>query len=133
MKLEDQVISLELAKKLKELGVKQESLFVWYVKLVIPVIIYLPTVARNKEDDETASAFTVAELGEMLPLGFQSYKIPSGNWECDSEMPKYSQGRDRLVTRDFTEADARAKMLIHLIEKGFVKPEGRGSEVEMDL
>ena len=29
MKLEDQVVSLELAKKLKELGVKQESLFYW--------------------------------------------------------------------------------------------------------
>lgn len=29
MKLESQVVSLELAKKLKELGVKQESLFQW--------------------------------------------------------------------------------------------------------
>ena len=29
MKLEDQVCSLELAKKLKELGVKQDSLFYW--------------------------------------------------------------------------------------------------------
>lgn len=29
MKLEDQVVSLELAKKLKELGYKQESLFYW--------------------------------------------------------------------------------------------------------
>jgi len=29
MKLEDQVCSLELAKRLKELGVEQESLFYW--------------------------------------------------------------------------------------------------------
>ena len=30
MKLEQQVVSLELAKKLKELGVKQDSLFYWW-------------------------------------------------------------------------------------------------------
>ena len=29
MKIESQVCSLELAKKLKELGVKQESLYYW--------------------------------------------------------------------------------------------------------
>ena len=29
MKLENQVVSLEIAKSLKELGVKQESLFYW--------------------------------------------------------------------------------------------------------
>lgn len=29
MKLEQQVVSLELAKQLKELGVKQDSLFYW--------------------------------------------------------------------------------------------------------
>lgn len=30
MELKDQVVSLELARKLKELGVKQESLYSWY-------------------------------------------------------------------------------------------------------
>lgn len=30
MKLEDQCVSLEIAKKLKEVGVKQESLFCWW-------------------------------------------------------------------------------------------------------
>lgn len=30
MKLEDQVINLKLAEKLKELGLEQESLFYWY-------------------------------------------------------------------------------------------------------
>ena len=30
MKLEDQVVSLDLAKRLKELGVRQESFWAWY-------------------------------------------------------------------------------------------------------
>ena len=36
MKLKDQVTSLELAKKLKELGVKQNSFFNWYQDLDEP-------------------------------------------------------------------------------------------------
>ena len=42
MKLEDQCISLELAKRLKELGAKQESLFYWiHRRLSIHLSIYL--------------------------------------------------------------------------------------------
>jgi hypothetical protein len=36
MPLENQVVSLELAKKLKELGMKQESLFYWCGNRVHP-------------------------------------------------------------------------------------------------
>lgn len=78
MELEKQVCSLALAKKLKELGVKQDSLFWWH-----PIPKILPdsggTVVSNGYDISYAetgrffgsgakiSAFTVAELGEMLP------------------------------------------------------------------
>lgn len=71
MKSEDQVISLELAKKMKELGFEQESYFYWqgylysgkYVELVDggPEVI--------EDDYDYISAYTVAELGEMLPEG----------------------------------------------------------------
>lgn len=74
MKLKDQVVSLELAKKLKELGVKQESLFYWSFGDVYEegkeewCVNYRSKVTkRNGVDLEWYAAFTVAELGEMLP------------------------------------------------------------------
>ena len=73
MELEQQVCSLELAKKLKELGVKQESL--WYWNMITkefkdyegksPIIAC--EIYSNSRLWENFSAFTVAELGEMLP------------------------------------------------------------------
>ena len=57
------------------------------------------------------AAFTVAVLGEMLPEGYGSFRNPYG-WVCDSD-------EDPSEMAD-TEADARAKMLIYLIEKHLV-------------
>src|ERR1700676_787072 len=63
MKIEDQVISLELSKKLKELGVKQESLFNWhfYNEWCIEL--------SNKGEyfSESYSAFTAQEIVNTLP------------------------------------------------------------------
>lgn len=72
MELKDQVCNLELSKKLKELRVKQNSLW-WWVTSSQPsgqmvtdnMILYL---ARDKGAKyPMCSAFTVAELGEILP------------------------------------------------------------------
>lgn len=54
MKLEDQVCSLELAKRLKELGVKQNSALVWYKDNEIR--------RRGEMLGTYLAAFTVAEL-----------------------------------------------------------------------
>ena len=77
MKLEEQVCSLELAKRLKELGVKQESLFRWTHALAWSKSTDgRKTPGRGKDYVEYGNAkahkdfiaaFTVAELGEMLP------------------------------------------------------------------
>jgi hypothetical protein len=81
MELKDQVVSLELAQKLKELGVKQESLFYWLEHYVGPAsragntpMPPKPKVIDAKNAHKilsynkfTYAAFTVAELGEMLP------------------------------------------------------------------
>lgn len=117
MKIEKQVCSLELSKRLKELGVEQDSLYYWHndKAIVNPNTFY--GVRREKH---ICSAFTVAELGEMLPYKFYSTR-DSGwrekdkdRWHCHP-VP-VSRGRLDLSKCADTEANVRAKMLIHLIE-----------------
>ena len=64
MKLEEQVCSLELAKKLKELGVKQDGYFSW--ELIYKKWEIRPDCCYEDLDNVMVSAFTVAELGEIL-------------------------------------------------------------------
>jgi hypothetical protein len=67
MKIEAQVTSLELSMILKELGVKQKSLFYWYTSE--SGVAHLENKpSNNKELWDSCSAFTIAELGEMLPV-----------------------------------------------------------------
>lgn len=115
MQLEEQVCSLELAKRLKELGVKQESVFSWRVptgrdKIPKPLadeeirLVYL-WHEYQKELWDTYSAFTVAELGEMLRP-----HLKKSIWLADI--------RDAMEQATYMEdeSDARAKMLIYLLE-----------------
>lgn len=131
MTLEQQVTSLEIAKRLKELGVKQESLFVWMQ----------PYEDRDWEiyydykssSDIYYSAFTVAELGEMLPdyilrgkgennsffqfdfdKGGRKYDVRYAHWIEDNQL------ETDFEVRGSTEADARGKMLIYLLENKLI-------------
>jgi hypothetical protein len=72
MNIQDQVCSLELAKRLKELGVKQNSYFVWF-KLIDKDSFDLAEKWQidDAERFEEISAFTACELGEMLPCRFK--------------------------------------------------------------
>lgn len=125
MRLENQVCSLELAKKFKELGIKQESDFYW-CQLASNVIKVFCSLCREHRDfgsyNKLYSAFTVAELGEMLPEAFFWENMTQVGLHCG----KYSGGwhvyyktaSKRIhYEDDKTEADARAKMLVYLIEK----------------
>ena len=125
MKLENQVCSLELAKKLKELEVKQNSLFYW-----IDVfenmegneecwqIHHISWLEKEKESYHVTSAFTCGELGEMLPNSIDKFvmvimKMNKGTWVCgyykDLKEMFYEVGDKILV-------NAMALMLIWLIE-----------------
>lgn len=116
MELEKQVTSLELSKRLKELGVEQESLFCWEKidwEGKNAILKYRREVSAH--NGWIISAFTVAELGEMLPDGVASGKHENkaahkyGKYHCKWFTKKmiYNQRAD-------TEADARAKMLIYI-------------------
>lgn len=130
MKLEDQVCSLELSRRLKELGCEQESLWYWWQldKSIQRSSIYHDwIIASNPIEDDglifkydnEISAFTVAEVGEMLPkeinefelrclkLGAYKNKWQVAYWELGEE--------DEVRFREYvdTEANARAKMIVY--------------------
>lgn len=128
MKLEDQVVSLELAKQMKELGFEQESVWYWGTMGDLTQS-RMGSSMYNKEGFGTSdlvpytSAYTVAELGEMLPDKCSYYPGRDLPWCCH-----YQEGNPEnhlqpfVVHREYglTEADSRASMLIYLKKKGLL-------------
>lgn len=124
MELEKQVCSLELAKRLKELGVKQESVWMWGLYAYRDRIqgddfetrLILQSPSNKHRSEDWCAAFTVAELGGMMCDG-------------DFDMPilRGTPGRwiaPRGLSADInevSEADARAQMLIYLIEQRLIE------------
>lgn len=142
MNIEKQVCSLELAQKLKELCVPQESYFAWYdenenmelacqnnngiFRFKDGAIIPPSHGQRNY-----CAAFTVAELGEMLPsmiLGDDeddqdhilfleiSKDANEDYWDVEYS---YFEGA-QFIEHDYNLANAMAKMLIYLIENNLL-------------
>ena len=126
--LEKQVCSLELSKKLKTLRVKQKSLWIWTFRkekdqpnLCLKIDIDVSRVER------WCSAFTVAELGEMLGDRYltKSHKTVRGNtvWDVYSIYEEDSINGEMISAKALysdTEADARAKMRIYLLENKLI-------------
>src|SRR3990167_37163 len=133
MKLEQQVADLGLCKKLKKLGCKQESVFCWCRRIDLPTQYELESKRHiydlSFQGQEFIAAFTSVELGEILLT--QDVVIET-NVEVKGELPHHKFDWSVLADErnlpyddhsDFyvqyaTEADARAKMLIYLLEKG---------------
>lgn len=123
MLLKNQVTSLGLSKRLKELGVKQESFFWWYAhrEMQTNKLIEWRIIQHNASSNESCSAFTVAELGRYMPttyLGDLVSLIPNktvgGYWRVDLD-------DEGMLCSETTEADARAKLLIYLLENNLIK------------
>jgi len=123
MTLDQQLTSLELSKRLKVLGATQTSLFYWAQQEDAHPLIVGPD-AVDIPNANFYSAFTVAELGVMMPYCFVSKRRASGRWECGQRYRLEVEGG--LARHEFadvsevffgdTEAEVRAKMLIFVLE-----------------
>jgi hypothetical protein len=139
MNLSDQVISLEHAKRLKEIGVKQESLFFYQLdneyyghsksnetKITYGKDIYISLSNPNRYS--YYSAFTVSELGEIIFEKCYEKLEQIGYLEITTEVIDRFDGKSYRLTNNKTdnmigdkkEADARAQMLIIFIEIGLL-------------
>ena len=136
MKLQGQVCNLELSKKLKDLGCKQESLFYWIKptdngKHSPYILLYKDEVCWDIScGHEPISAYTVAELGEILPDNLISSGKDNGKWHCiygpkedGNDMPDSEWENEDvyefgyMTISDISEVIVRAKMLIYLIKE----------------
>lgn len=144
MKLNDQVCSLELAQKLKKLGVEQDSMFAWCDIGGWNIhSFFSPSAEGNRQATIEAtggiSAFTAPELGEMLPaymrilgqgcfdfccrkvLGSNEWEVAYQKWE----FPRFQKSKFLTSFIAPSEADARATLLVFLItEKLLSKTKG---------
>lgn len=148
--LESQVSNVELSQKLKQLGLNKRSLFSWwevtkkgihrdkgwYLEISTAKIGKTFLVGR-----ELVHAYISTELGELLPhhlnehFAFTTYKMDDKGWWVD-----YVDMRPETICHPFifyglggvelavgqsekTEADARAKLLIFLLENHLINPD----------
>lgn len=139
--MEKHVTSLELSKKLKELGVPQKSQFYWtqgtdeYGNYVDHwYVVFHPNGVSSEALAKgwIVSAFLASELGDMLPseinIPFKNGKPRASNSKLKSYFGNGTEegyypvmytkvGQEYIWIVGENEVEARAKMLIHLIEQ----------------
>lgn len=132
MKLEDQVVSLELAKRLKELGVKQESAFWWHN---LGHRWKLELGGENTVMEHYA-ALTVAEMVEIIEDSANEWACGYNDSGCFYHFMKGNRGTSSMLEGCFQKdsvyhssgdendnfTNAVASWLIHLIEQKLVNP-----------
>lgn len=135
MRIEQQVNSIEQGKRLQELGIEGIPIFTHirydeYPSTCIPSGYYDDNAPEYKPYDcmgeihEEYPAFTVAELGVMLPtLGFEYAKSNNGNGDDFFWLSSSYWRLKGVELSNESEAVARAATLIYLLENGHVTPE----------
>ena len=131
MKLENQLVSLELSKELKESGFKQQGLW-WWCLYGKGWLLDGYGYEESPYYKDKIVAPTVAELGEALPIGNVSNKygyiwnnegdkvIGFKGFKCRNinNFKEHLQEEYPQVFEADTEANARAKMWLYLKKKG---------------
>lgn len=136
MKIESQVVSLDLSKQLKEAGYPQEGYFVWIQDFDNEIKLYDDTQMSDYfgcRSREICIAPTVAELGEALPdFHYSKYSKNTSKSILEKHYLTHSYNLRKTGVREKTcydeirlgdnnsEADARAKMWLYLKEKGLL-------------
>jgi hypothetical protein len=146
MHLEDQVVSLNLATRLKDLKCEQNSLFVWhYENDDCYGVRYVPFSPVDERVFKLYSAYSVSELLNMIPswINIGEQYAPFNNfwleikkrsakniqyiasYVCDTmdgieAANPLTQLRTSVKAHDEKLADCLAKILIGLIQKGFL-------------
>lgn len=131
MQLQHQVCTPEQAQKLKALGVAQKSLFYYHPAFDRPVFgetktpgsffgeIKRGSVCNDKEN--AYSAFTSAELEQMLPAGFELTKIEGGELQV-TDVEHYRCTFLGYQYFALHAAHNKAFMLIDLLQTGETTP-----------
>ena len=113
MQLANQVCTLDQAIKLKSLGIDQVSDKVWGKNNCT----LTETWSIEGDENEFYSAYSVAELGVMLPSGYDTMHITGNGWAA------YDLDGETVLVHYKTEAECRAAMIIHLLGTNIITAE----------
>lgn len=128
MKQAEQVVGLEIALQIEKAGGEQDSKWFWVLGEENKFghqddeygnkwwLWYRPQDYFGVRKSLNVSAYTVAELGEKLPVGYKSYRDG-----FEDDLSRYKCGGEDVteqLTYALTEADARAKKWLYLKDKG---------------
>ena len=136
MKLENQLVSLELSIKLDKLGLKEDSLY-WHKvpnkkcrNGSVATIVEYPEKSRWFN---YYRAYTGSEIGEILPCfvekkdrvywlkHYKEWNTTKGKKYITCAVTEDSQPGHTLEYFEETEANSRTKMLIYLLENNLIK------------
>ena len=135
MRLTDGVASYDTALKLKTLGVSQESTFYWSkdkgnVRLYYKENCEEALRYQSKGTDQgLVAAYSVAELGELLPEWCSSSRDHDGLWEA---YPAALYNDIPPIHGQPSEAEARGLLLVEIMEKYPEYPDQYYQAVELE-